>query len=94
MTHIAQCRVDDVPHLRNSPFHDVAEMFIVDVVVLLSNRPLSTFLEFVLTVTARLPIRTNRLDSARDEKAKKLSAHTLTRQSFDRTAMSLLSSFD
>jgi hypothetical protein len=40
-----------MPHLRDSPLDNVAEVLIVDVVVLFPNRPLSTFFEFVLTVT-------------------------------------------
>ena len=52
MTHITQGRIDDMPHFGDSPFDNIAEVFIVDVVVLFSNRPLSTFLEFVLTIAA------------------------------------------
>jgi hypothetical protein len=42
-----------MPNLRDSPLDNVAEVLIVDVVVLFPNRPLSTFLEFVLTVTVQ-----------------------------------------
>lgn len=41
-------------HLGNTPLHDVAEVFIVDVVVLFPNRPLSTFLEFILPISDSL----------------------------------------
>jgi len=51
MTHITQGGIDDMPHLRDSPLNNVAEILVVDVVVLFPNRPLSTFLEFILTVT-------------------------------------------
>ena len=55
-TDVAKRRIDDVSHFRYAPFNDVAEILIVDVVVLSSNRPLCTFLELVLTiaVTPRL----------------------------------------
>ena len=44
-------------HFRYAPFNNVAKILVVDVVVLSSNRPLSTLLELVLTisVTPRLP---------------------------------------
>ena len=53
MTHITQCGINDVPHLRDSPLNNVTEVLIVDVVVLFPNRPLSAFFEFVLTVTVQ-----------------------------------------
>lgn len=53
MTHVTQCGIDDVSHLRDSPLDNITEVLVVDVVVLFPNRPLSTFLEFVLTVTVR-----------------------------------------
>jgi hypothetical protein len=40
-----------MPHSRDPPFDDVAEVFIVNVVVLPANSPLSAFLQFVLAIS-------------------------------------------
>lgn len=40
-------------HFCYAPLHDIAEVLIVNVVILFSNRPLSTLFEFVLTITKR-----------------------------------------
>lgn len=51
-THVSQFVVDLVPHLRDTPLDNVAEVLIVDVVVLLSDGALCTFLELILPVSA------------------------------------------
>jgi hypothetical protein len=51
-THVTQCGINDMPHLGNSPLDNVAKMFVVNVIVLLSNTPLSAFLQLVLTISA------------------------------------------
>jgi hypothetical protein len=50
-TYISQRGVDDTSHFGDTPFDDVAKVLVVDVVVLLPNRPLSAFLEFILTIS-------------------------------------------
>jgi len=50
-THIAQARINDAMHLCNSPLHDIAEVFVVDIEVLPAHRTLCPFFEFVLAVT-------------------------------------------
>jgi hypothetical protein len=42
-----------MPNLRDSPLDNVAEVLVVDVVVLFPNRPLSTFLELILAIAVR-----------------------------------------
>ena len=86
MTHITQCRINDMPHLCDSPLDHVAEVLIVDVVVLFPNRPLSPFFEFVLTVTVQEG------HSERYGNPALKQTHILTRQSLDSTAMTLFSS--
>lgn len=49
-TDIPQTRVNDPSHLGDSPLDNIAEMLVIDVIVLLSHRSLGTFFEFVLTV--------------------------------------------
>lgn len=50
-THIPQLVVDLVTHPSYAPLDDIAEVLVVDVVVLLSDRPLGTFLQLILPVT-------------------------------------------
>jgi len=54
VTHISQLVVNLVPHLGHPPLDDVAEVFIVDIVVLLAHRALSALFELVLTVPGNL----------------------------------------
>lgn len=50
--HIAKGGINYAEHFGDAPFDDITEVFIVDVVVLLPNRPLSAFLQFILTISA------------------------------------------
>lgn len=50
-TYVSQFVVDFVPHFRDSPLYNVAEVLIIDIVVLLSDRALGAFFELVLTVS-------------------------------------------
>ena len=50
-TYIPQRRVDDTVHSGDAPFNHIAEMLVVDVVILLANRTLCAFLQFVLSVS-------------------------------------------
>ena len=49
-THDSGCFVDEPVHFCYAPLDDIAEMLVVDIVVLLANGSLRTILEFVLTV--------------------------------------------
>jgi hypothetical protein len=51
MTYIAQIRVNAAPHFCDPPFDNIAEVLIVNVVILFQDRPLRALFEFILTVT-------------------------------------------
>lgn len=51
-TDIAESLVDDVTHLGDPPFDNVAEVFVVDIIVLLPDTPLSTLLQLILTISS------------------------------------------
>lgn len=57
VTHVPQVVVNFLEHLGYSPFHNVTEVFIVDVVVLSTYCSLGALFKFVLSVTALLVIR-------------------------------------
>ncbi len=46
--------VDDPPHLRHAPLHDVAEVLIVDVEVLPTDRALRALLQLVLPISSQI----------------------------------------
>lgn len=50
-TYISERRVDPPTHLCNPPFHDIAKLLVVDVVVLAADRSLGTLLQLILTMT-------------------------------------------
>jgi len=50
-THVTKGRINDMPHSGDSPLDNVAKMFVVNVVVLFSNTPLSAFLQLILTIS-------------------------------------------
>ena len=49
-THDSGRFVDEPVHFCYAPLDDIAEMLVVDIIVLLANGSLSTILEFVLAV--------------------------------------------
>jgi hypothetical protein len=51
-THVTQGGINNMPHLSDSPLDNVAKMFVINVIVLLSNTPLSAFLQLILTISA------------------------------------------
>jgi hypothetical protein len=76
-------------HLSDSPFHYIAEVFVVDIKVLPAHRTLCPFFEFVLTVTNK----ENRSDPiSTDSRVRKARAHDFINPSLSRFAMILLSS--
>ena len=50
-TNISQGGIDSSTHLGYAPFDYVAEMLVVDIVILSSNGPLCTFLQLILSMT-------------------------------------------
>jgi hypothetical protein len=85
VTNVTQRRVNDAPHLRHTPLDHITKVLVVDVVVLLPNGSLSTLSEFILSITVsnmRYEGNVWPLDKT----------NILTRQSFARAAMILLSS--
>ena len=51
-TNIPERLVDYVTHLGDPPFDDVAEVFVIDVIVLFPDAPLCTFLQLILTISS------------------------------------------
>jgi hypothetical protein len=49
-TDIPKRLVNYVTHFSDPPFDDVAEVFVIDVIVLLSDTPLSSFFQLVLAI--------------------------------------------
>jgi hypothetical protein len=49
-TDIPKRLVNYVTHFSDPPFDDVAEVFVIDVIVLLSDTPLSPFFQLILTI--------------------------------------------
>lgn len=91
-THVSERLINNPPHFRNPPFDDVAEELVVDVVVLLRDRALRAFLEFVLPESGEC-VREGPGSAHRGMYAHAGdAAYTLTRRSFASTAMILLSS--
>ena len=50
VTNVTQRRVNDAPHLRHTPLDNIAKVLVVDIVVLLPNRSLSTLPKLILAV--------------------------------------------
>ncbi len=49
--YVTKIGINFPPHLRHTPFYDVAKVLIVDVVILSSHGSLSALLELVLTMS-------------------------------------------
>lgn len=56
-THISSCRVYEPAHFSHSPLDNVAEVLVVDVVVLLPNRTLRTIFKLVLPMPVQMGSR-------------------------------------
>jgi len=88
-TYIPQIVVDHGPHLANFPLDDIAKVLVVDVVVLFADRTLCALLELVLPITKAEKKQLTK----RCQRKNKRGTYTFTRESLDRTAMTLFNSF-
>jgi hypothetical protein len=86
-TDIPERLVNYVTHFSDPPFDDVAEVFVIDVIVLLSDTPLSSFFQLILTISILILLL---LEMVLKEWKR---TYTVTSESFESTAITLLSSF-
>jgi len=73
-------------HFRYSPLDNIAKMSVVDIIVLLSDCSLGSFFQFILPVS-------NGVQFSYALDRRRMKTYTLTKESFDNTAITLFSSF-
>ncbi len=85
-----------MPHFRYPPLDDIAKVFVVDIIILFSNAPLGAFFQLILAVSIDVYKYNQLRKKPKWQGARALhikTTYTLTSESFDRTAITLLSSF-